>query len=238
VPTNGLASHEEVPGGSLPHLQRENITTRIYRELRTRIMAGQFKPGETLTLRAIAESMGVSQTPAREALLQLSSERVLSFSPGRSVRVPRLTRSELEELGLIRTALECLAASHVAKHSMPALANELESIHAQLMPLKRAGDITGLLDRNLHFHFALYRAAELPTLLAVIEGLWARTGPYIRFLYRPPFSDLPSGHPHEDIIEGLREKNANRVEAALRREIESHWEILVRHAVDSDVLEE
>jgi len=222
----------------LPHLHRENIATRIYRELRARIMAGHFKPGEILTLRSIAESMKVSQTPVREALLQLTSENVLSSSPGRPVSVPRLRLDELKELGTIRTALECLAARYAAVNATPQLSTELERVHKQLVPLKAAGSIMGVLDKNLHFHFALYRASRMPTLLSVIENFWARTGPYVRYLYRPPFADLPGGHPHIAIIEGLRANDPDLVESAVRRDIESHWKIVVRHAAESGALEE
>ena len=222
----------------LPHMHRENITMRIYRELRTRIMAGQFKPGETLILRSVAESMGVSQTPVREALLQLTSEKVLSVLPGRSVRVPELSRSELKELGMIRTALECLAARHAAACSSPALIDNLERIHNELLHFKRAVDVTGLLERNLQFHFALYSASELPTLVSTIEGFWARTGPYVRYLYRRPHKQLAGPHPHEEIIEGLKQNNANQVEAALTRDIQANWNILIQNAFEGNALVE
>lgn len=220
----------------LPQLHRENITMRIYRELRTRIMAGQFRPGETLTLRSLSESMGVSQTPVREALLQLTSERVLSVLPGRSVRVPELSRSELHELGIIRSTLECLAARHAVAHCSTALIEELVRTQEELKHFKREQDVTELLDRNLRFHFALYTASNLPTLVATIEGFWARTGPYIRYLYREPHKQLAGPHPHEEIIEGLKQRSATLVQAALQRDIEENWKILVENAFLADAL--
>lgn len=72
--------------------------------------------------------------------------------------------------------------------------------------------------------------------LAVIEGFWARTGPYIRFLYRHPFAPLSSGHPHNAIIEGLKKKDAVKVESELRLDINYHWAILVRHASEDSAL--
>ena len=59
---------------NLAPMQRENMTARIYREIKQKIMMGELRPGDTITLRSITDTLGVSQTPVREALLQLVSE--------------------------------------------------------------------------------------------------------------------------------------------------------------------
>ena len=69
---------------TLAPMQRENMTKCIYREIKQKIMMGELRPGETITLRSITDTLGVSQTPVREALLQLVSERASAQPASRS----------------------------------------------------------------------------------------------------------------------------------------------------------
>lgn len=217
---------------NLAPMQRENMTARIYREIKQKIMMGELRPGETITLRSITENLGVSQTPVREALLQLVSERALTLSPGKSVKVPELTVAQLQELRSIRLELECFAARRAMPHATPALIAELRSIHANLMDSRNQQLMAPVLARNFDFHFALYSAAQMPHLLFMIENLWVQTASYLSYLYTPPFPVLPNGHPHESIIAALESGNADALVREIRRDIEGHGELLIRHLTE------
>lgn len=65
---------------------------------------------------------------------------------------------------------------------------------------------------------------------ATIEGFWARTGPYIHYLYQQPSKKIAGLHPHQMIIEGLKRGSSDAVEQALARDIQANWEILVNNA--------
>jgi DNA-binding GntR family transcriptional regulator len=212
----------------LPTLSRESLAMSAYREIRKRLTAGLLAPGQSLTLRELSESLGVSQTPVREALMQLVSEKALVLVPGRSVRVPQLSIEELAELRTIRCQLECFAAQVACEKVTPELIAELTAIHRELAEAKRAKRQQEVLRHNMAFHFRLMAGAEMPNLQAMIESLWVRTAPYLRYLYQGPRS-APSDkeHPHLAIIGALRRKDQKGVVSALRRDIEASGEVLL-----------
>ena len=218
-------------------LLRENMTARIYRELKSRLMTGQLPPGQTITLRSVSDGLGVSQTPVREALLQLVSERALSLSPGKSVTVPMLTAVQLQELRNIRLELESFAGRVAARNATPQLVKELTRIHKSLAAARKRGDRDTLLKANLEFHFALYAAADMPYLLSLIENLWVQTASYLAFMYQPPFPGLAGEHPHCAIIAALKRHDADKIVEAIRRDIEAHGGILMKILRERGIVE-
>jgi DNA-binding GntR family transcriptional regulator len=103
-----------------PFERTETLGVRVREQLRHAIMAGLFKPGEKLTLRAVAASLGVSLTPAREALFNLAAEGVLELGETNgSIYVPRLDEEKLRELMKVRVSLEGLAAREATPNLKP-----------------------------------------------------------------------------------------------------------------------
>lgn len=217
-------------------MQRENMTARIYRDLKDKLMTGELEPGQTITLRSLSDSLGVSQTPVREALLQLVSERALTLSPGKSVKVPVLDAAQLQELRNIRIELESFAGRVAAKNATPELLTRLARIQKTLATARKRGDRETLLKANLEFHFALYSTARMPYLLSLIENLWVQTASYLTFMYQPPFPGLAGEHPHSAIIAALERHDVDAVVAEIRRDIEAHGEILMKTLRDQEVI--
>lgn len=215
-------------------MPRENITARIYRQLKQQLMMGALKPGDTLTLRAISESLGTSQTPVREAMLQLVSERALSMTPGKSITVPVLTPEKLKELREIRLCLEILATERATPLISPAEIAKLERLHKKLSAYKSREEREGVLRTNWEFHFVLYRASAMPELLAIIEGLWAQTGPSLTYLYRKPFVHLYDEHPHLPLIEALRGRDVQAAVAAIKKDIAGYGAALMDRIFGKD----
>ena len=91
-----------------------SLRTRVYDSLRDALTAGQFTPGQKLSFRYIAGTLGVSLTPVREAIRRLVAEGALEMRPGRSVRVPLMTQAKILELRDMRLTLEGLAAEKAA----------------------------------------------------------------------------------------------------------------------------
>ena len=83
-------------------VERETLNDRVYRELKNSIMAGSFKPGSELTLRSVADALGTSLMPVRDAMRRLVSERALEVLPSRKIALPVLTVDKFLELRRIR----------------------------------------------------------------------------------------------------------------------------------------
>lgn len=192
------------------------LRTRVYDSLRDALTAGQFTPGQKLSFRYIAGTLGVSLTPVREAIRRLVAEGALEMRPGRSVRVPLMTQAKLLELRDIRLALEGLAVEKAAAVATRDEVARLRRIAAELMAVRSRGDTAADRLKIREFHFALYGIARQPILLRTIEGLWLQTGPYMNLLY-PDYIAMPRPDRRQRIIAALQAHNA----AAARQELES-----------------
>lgn len=206
----------------------ESLASAVYRQLKRKLMVGQLKPGDTLTLRALSDSLEISQTPVREALLRLVSERLLHLRHGRSVRVPMLDGETFVELRQIRVHLETFATQKAVTRIGPGDVAILERIHREYMKCRARRDTPGVLAANIDFHFTLYRPSGMPNLLAMIENLWAQTGPYAGFLYESPATEHPDGHPHEHILTALRAGRARDVADKVRLDVLRHGDRMIQ----------
>ncbi|MDX5361648.1 MAG: GntR family transcriptional regulator [Alphaproteobacteria bacterium] len=217
-------------------IERANLASRAYEQLRASLMAGEFEPGERLTLRMLSDRLGTSQTPIREALMQLVAERALTVEPGRSPRVPNLTLSRFLELRDIRVALETLAARNAVAHANPELLRDLRKVHDRMMRAKIARNFKDTLALNRAFHFRLYRAAGQETLLSMIEALWVQTGPFLNFLYPGPPLSESGHHMHEDVLRGLKDGDADLVAEAIRKDIVQGGAAILDHLTDTEAV--
>lgn len=153
------------------------------RELRLALMTGRFEPGQRLTIRGLAETLGMSMTPVREAVARLAAERAIEAEPNRWMRIPLLSADELRELRDIRVALEGLATERAVARATPDLVAELNRLEAEIVALRPSNDAKALIPAIGRLHFAIYRASAMPALVEMIEGLWLRSGPYVNLLF-------------------------------------------------------
>lgn len=204
------------------NLERQNLTALIGEKIADELMAGDLLPGQALILREVAEQFGVSQTPVREALLQLVSEGALEMSPSRSVHVPQASLERLNELRELRVLIECYAGRQATKVVTAELINELHSIHKTMMLAVREEKYRDVLILNKTFHLTLYEQAAMPTTMSIIRQLWMRMAPYLNYLYspnRPDRSLTANGHPHEMVLAGLEKRDPELVHQGLELDL-------------------
>ncbi|MBP0444762.1 GntR family transcriptional regulator [Roseomonas sp. SSH11] len=198
---------------------RENLAGRVYDELRTALFEGRMRPGQRLKIRDLAAAMQVSETPVREAVVQLARERALRLEAARSITVAGLSLEQYLELRTIRLELEGLAAEAAALRISPSELEALERAHDTLSEAEEAGEPLAANRANWAFHHTLYAAAAMPELLSIIESIWLRNGPMHAFLYPDARPAYPGRHRHLDIIEGLRARDPKATRAALRADL-------------------
>ena len=133
-----------------------SLRSQVYDSLRDALTAGRFTPGQKLSFRFIAGSLGVSMTPVREAVRWLVAEGAFEMRPNRSVRVPLMTRDKILELRDIRLALEGLATEKAAALATREDAAALRRIAAELMAVRTRGDTVADRQKIREFHFTLY----------------------------------------------------------------------------------
>ena len=199
-----------------PDPARTNRTSQVYATLRAALLEGRLRPRQRLRIRELAAALGVSETPVREAVMQLVRERALLLQTARSLTVPRLSVPQYLELRRIRLELEGLAAeeaaAHIGKRAIAGLAN----LHRRLMAAEAAGQATDAVRLNWHFHAAIYEQAAMPELFNLIQGLWLRTGPLLTFQYPHAPPTYPGRHRHLDVLDALAAADGPAVRAAIQ----------------------
>ncbi len=160
----------------------ESLADQVYRQLAAGLLEGQYSPGQRVNMRALAEAMGVSQTPVREALTRLISEGVLR-NGSRAIEVPLVDSANFEEIFRLRLMLEGDLAERAAPRLTPALLADQVRIQDQFDRAMEARDFKLGLKLNVAFHFALYRAAGQDISLQLVEKLWLLIGPSMNLMY-------------------------------------------------------
>jgi DNA-binding GntR family transcriptional regulator len=186
-------------------------------------MAGLFKPGESVTLRGVADALGTSVMPVREAVRRLVSERALEMPSSRSIRVPLMSLSHFDELCACRMLLEGEAAFQAASRCDSALSTLLTDLDRQYSASAAHGDTAGLLATNQTFHFTIYRAGGSDLLFSMIETLWLQSGPYLNLLITSEDKgrDIHEklGTSHNDLLGALARQDGEAARAAIVADI-------------------
>nr|WP_246500900.1 GntR family transcriptional regulator [Azospirillum rugosum] len=164
-------------------LAHDNLGSTIYQKLCEALMKGAFKPGDRLRIRDLAERLGTSVTPVRDAILRLVQDQALVLRSPRDIRVPMLTRAVYLEIRDIRVNLEGLAAERAAQQATPAQVRALDQLLARNEEAIRADDTPLATELNQMFHFALADIADMPVLRDILRRLWLQMGPLIADVY-------------------------------------------------------
>ncbi len=221
-------------GSAIAPVERETLNDRVYRELKNSIMAGAFKPGSELTLRSVAEALGTSFMPVRDAMRRLVAERALEMRPSRTIAIPVLSAEEFLELRRIRLLLEgeavALAAERISRRQLNYLRTILKKLEG--LDSARRGQFWAL---NHKLHFAIYEAAASPLLLSIIESLWLQIGP---LLTRIPVSRALKGSadPHALLLRALERHDPAAARAALEADLTSATEQMMKELARQQAL--
>jgi len=215
-----------MPPRPKPELIRTTLRDRAYDGLRNLLMAGQLAPGEKLSMRQLAAGLGVSPMPVREAVNKLVAECALEVQPRSAVRVPLITREHFIELTTIRINLEGMAAQFAADRITSAQLARVRRYHERFRDSARSAkpNSSVVIRANQKLHFAIYRCAQMPTLLLMIETLWLRIGPILVFDLRSSprrLHTLAAHECHEHLVSALEHHDRIAARSALARDIES-----------------
>ena len=206
-----------------------SLSDIVYRQLSEKLMRGQLKPDQRLKVRDLAQALGVSETPVREAIFQLVRDGAFELKPRHYVRVRRLSLAQYMELREIRLRLEPLAAERALPAIGRAAIAELARAHRALVAAEKSDDFDAAVQANFDFHFGIYRRADMPRLIAILESLWIQVGPLLNLLYpfgRPTYAGR---HQHELILEALRRQDAPALREAVRQDMIEGGRLFIRH---------
>ncbi len=162
--------------------KRRNLTEHIVEILTDRIIRGEYAPNSFLREIEIAEELGVSRSPLREALRVLSEQGLVDINPGRGASVTPLTVRAASEFYDIRAHLE----SHCTTLSVESCTDEqieyLMNAFAGLQKAERDGNVKSFQVQNTEFHLKLYSFCPNQTLVSLVDTFWRRGARYSRLL--------------------------------------------------------
>ncbi|WP_378941811.1 GntR family transcriptional regulator [Mesorhizobium sp. ANAO-SY3R2] len=167
----------------LQALEHDNLGEVVYGKLSDALMKGRLAPDSRLTIRDLAQSLGTSVTPVRDAILRLIQDEALVQKSARDVRVPMLTVERYQEIRQIRLKLEGLAARETALKATAVDIARLRDLIERNEKAIAGQDWTEALDLNQTFHFALTEIASMPVLRGILNRLWLQMGPLIAASY-------------------------------------------------------
>ncbi len=156
----------------------ESLGAQVARVLRHRIVRGELAPGARLTEEALAEEFAVSRGPIRDALTQLSFEKLVEVQRPRGVYITGLTPDDVDQLYSLRGALEQLALSRAMRVRDDERWEAMAAAVARMREAADAGDHAAFVTADLDFHSQIYALADHPRL----QGAWSQ--------YLPTFEAL------------------------------------------------
>lgn len=207
----------DTPEADEPDANRLPRAEQAYQHIRQAIQEHRLKPGDRLREAELAEAVGVSRTPLREALARLESDGLIANDPARGLVVTRLDYNMVSELYYMREVLEGTAARLAAQHASDVELTILDQICEQYS--RSIGDGAALEMRNRQFHEALYRCAHNRYLLRTLQGLHDA----LALLGESTLHDRARAEStqaeHEAIIRAIKERNPEAAEQATRAHI-------------------
>jgi DNA-binding GntR family transcriptional regulator len=183
--------------------------------LRRAIVAGELRPGQRIAQEELAERLGVSVAPVREALRVLEREGQVTYRPRRGYFVTELAIADLEEIYELRALLE----ERALRRALPALDQDalrrIELAARDFAAAVEAGDVAAELEANRRFHLALLEAPDRPHTLELIRLLWDSTEAYRALYYNSEAERRLALRAHERILAAVRGGSADAVVAEL-----------------------
>ncbi|MDQ2149599.1 GntR family transcriptional regulator [Alcaligenaceae bacterium A4P071] len=220
---------------NLKPVKKENLSVRVYNEIRNALINGQYEPGERLIIGELAQELGVSITPVREAIFRLISEQGLEMQAATAVYVPYVNSEKLWEIQQIRFHLEGMGAAEAAKKITRKQLDNLIALQKDFIA-HTASDPKRASYLNRKFHFAILEASRMPTLQNTVEAFWVVTGPILKIFHiKTAGLDYSGGqHRHEAILEALEARDPEAAARAIQEDLMWGGKIMIDWLVEKE----
>lgn len=210
----------------------ERLSPRTYhydvlRSVRAAIHAGSLKGGEPLVERRIAEEMGISRAPVREALRALEDEGLVVNIPFKGWYVTEVSPKAMAEIVSLRKVLDGFAAERALASADAADVDALRQLHADMEAAAERDDADALLELHLRFHRRFYELAAHDLLLQVWSTMEGQLRLYLR-LHQLTYDTLPHYvQAHRPMVDALLAGDASALRAAITAHLGEHTDQLI-----------
>ena len=193
----------------------------VFEHLREAIISGQLKPGERLMELQLAEEMGVSRTPVREAIRKLELEGLAVMVARRGAYVSDLSIRDIAETFEIRGALESLAAGLATERITPDELEQLERTLVQIGESIEQNDLNAVVRLDEEFHAIMYHASRNQRLTQIVSNLREHITRFRLSSLAIPGRFRSVFQEHKNIVEAISERNSALAQALAKEHIEN-----------------
>ncbi|KXZ13213.1 GntR family transcriptional regulator [Bacillus nakamurai] len=202
-----------------PVLKRTIMRDEVYHTLRNWIITGKLMPETKLKDKELSETLGISRTPIREALLRLEDDGLVITKANRWTLVAPIELKEAENFYSIVWTLEKLALQKSLPHMTPAVIQELKQLNENLLQTMKDGDKMAILEADNAFHHHIILLADNPELHKLLVSLKVKIQRMEIRYFSEDDALTRSYNEHADIISAIEKQDA----AAALEAIEANW---------------
>ena len=206
----------------------------VFNTLRQAILRGELQPGERLMEIQLAQRLGVSRTPVREAIRKLELEGLVLMIPRRGAEVAEITRQDLEDVLEVRVALEELAVKDACEHITDEQLQDLKKAANEFKRSLEGTDLVACAEADIHFHEIIYAATNNKRLVQMLNNLREQ-------MYRYRMENLKDKRTYRTLVEehdairrALKKHDKEKAGAAINVHIENQRRSILASIMEKD----
>lgn len=201
----------------------------VFNTLRQAILTGEFTPGERLMEIALAERLGVSRTPVREAIRKLELEGLVVMIPRKGAEVAKITEKDLRDVLEVRCALEELSASLACERITEEEKKELKQALESFEEAIKSGEVSFIVDKDVEFHDVIFRTTKNERLIQMLNNLREQM-----YRYRMEYAKDEDYHDvllkeHREIYDAIVQNNQELAMNTVKKHIYNQELIVIRN---------
>lgn len=205
----------------------------IFNTLREAIIVGELKPGERLMEVQLAEKMGVSRTPVREAIRKLELEGLVEMLPRKGAHVADLSVKDIMDVLELRSTLDGLASSLSASRITEEEVRELKHVQSQFVGYVEKENLQGSVKKDVEFHDIIYRSSRNDKLMQITNNLREQIQRF-RVIYIKDYSstrDLIKEH--AEIFDAISRRDPDAARQAAQKHIKNQEDTIIKSIRDN-----
>lgn len=208
-------------------LTREPLNAQVAEKLRTMIVNGEMEVGKKIPFTELAEKLGVSLTPLREAIKILAEEQLVELTPNRGARVLPVSVEETVALFEVIAELESLGAKLAAERMTEDELADLEAMHAEMRDYYETGNREDYFEMNSRIHAAIVAYSHNPVLQHTHQKMTVRVS-RVRFIAVHQNQRWAQAmQEHEDVMQAFRDKDGSRAAEIWRNHLQESGRVTV-----------
>jgi DNA-binding GntR family transcriptional regulator len=199
----------------------------IFTTLRDAIIVGELRPGERLMEVKLAEKMGVSRTPVREAIRKLELEGLVDMIPRKGAHVADLSVKDIVDVLEVRASLDGLAALLAAERITDEEIDELNHVNSQFVSFLQKENLQGSIKKDVEFHEIIYRSSRNEKLIQIVSNLREQVQRFRVIYLKDYVNPKELEKEHKDIIDAICSKDSELSRKVAQNHIKSQQESII-----------